>query len=122
MGNYCCDLLGKPYVYAQMNLQKFIMDLHQQAHTLENTIKTFPKMEERYTNAQPANRLKVSVQRGQFYADFKAALAKFNASFEDPYFNKVSLFHAEIAKVLTQYKAKINNSRNLLTLKQLGVL
>ena len=122
MENFCCDLLGKPYIFAQMNLQRFIQKLHTQAHGLEDYIADAKRMETRYTNCQPENREKVAGQRGEFYQEFKTSLASFNHAFSTGYFKKVKVHYPEIAAAMAQFRAKINNNKNLLTLKQLGVL
>jgi len=122
MANFCCDLLGKPFIHAQMNLQRFIQKLHTDAHALEDLIEDSKRMEIRIANCLPENKMKVAVDRGNFYASFKTALAGFNSEFEGRYFRKVNLYYPEIAEAMKQFKAKINNNRHVLQMQKQGIL
>jgi hypothetical protein len=122
MANFCCDLLGKQYIFANANLFRFVQKLQTQAENLDVFLVQSQRMETRLRSCEPENLAKVANERGTFYAEFKQALAEFNSGFEDRHFSKLEIHYSELSKVLRQIKAKINNDKSLLTLKRLGIM
>lgn len=116
----CCDICGRPLRFALMNIQKFVQDLHNQAHDLDAKIADYERQERRVTACLPENACKVRGQHDMYLCDLKDTVASFNAGFADPYFGKVEVHYPEIAKILKQIRAKLFNSKTFLHIQACG--
>jgi RecJ-like exonuclease len=104
----CCELISSPLSLSIVNIQNFVIGLHNSYHVLYQSLDDIKRHQKRVKKASESSKVKAQSDLESAISDLKDKLSAIELKHKDPYMEKVRVHYPELHKTLNRLRDKVS--------------
>ena len=104
----CCELISSPLSLSIVNIQNFVIDIHNSYHDLYQSLSDIKRLQKRANKASEASKVKAQSDLQSAISGLRGKLSDIESKHKDPYMEKVRVHYPELHKALNRLRDKVS--------------